>query len=381
MPLAALTAVGMLATDLYLPAIPRLAANLGGTLAQSQWTLSSFLAALAFSQIFWGWASDRFGESTVLLWGVLLLLIGSIMGALASQMESLIVARAIQGLGAGASTAAVPSLLRRRFDDVSAVRAIAAVGAAESIVPAVGPVIGAWIISYFEWRATFWIIAALALLLTPITAQILRSLPTSRMDASPSRSLLQGVRELLRNRNYLHLSIAYSLMFGALLMFVGSAPQLVVTTLHQPVQAFSTLQVLGVIAFAIAASISGKWLQKRGTTFLMRIGALIQIFACLILGVSGFLEPESFPIVVIAWCLFGFGLGIRGPLLMANSLKSAGPLAGQAAGLLMFTAFGCSAAATAAIGPFLYLGLKPIAFAMLGMILMSTILTQKHSSS
>lgn len=380
MPLAALTAVGMLATDLYLPAVPSLATSLGGTIEQSQWTLSSFLASLAFSQIVWGWASDRFGESVVLIGGIFLLLIGSALGAVTNQMDILIFARAIQGLGAGASTAAVPSLLRRRFEDASAVRAIAAVGTAESVVPAIGPVIGTWIITYFEWRMTFWVIAVLTLVLAPLTVRILRALPSVQNHSAQKHSILAGIRFLLKNTVYIRLSTAYSLMFGALLMFVGSAPQLVTATLEQPIQSFATLQVLGVIAFAIAASLSGKWVEKRGIRFILNVGGGIQLFSCFLFCFAGLSAVPSFTLTTIAWCLFGIGLGLRGPTTLAISLKSAGQQTGQAAGLLMFLAFGASAVSTAAIAPFLDQGMLPISLAMLAMIAVSWVLTREKSS-
>ncbi|MGQ3029634.1 MAG: MFS transporter, partial [Ferrovibrionaceae bacterium] len=61
LPLAAVTGVGMLATDLYLPALPQLPAALGGTIPLAQATLAAFTLALALSQLVWGYAADRFG--------------------------------------------------------------------------------------------------------------------------------------------------------------------------------------------------------------------------------------------------------------------------------------------------------------------------------
>ena len=109
LPMATLTAVGMLATDLYLPAVPGLPEKLNGTIVQAQWTLASFLASLAISQILWGWASDRYGESGVIKLGMYFLLGGSVMCALSSDFFVLILGRTIQGLGAGSATAAVPA--------------------------------------------------------------------------------------------------------------------------------------------------------------------------------------------------------------------------------------------------------------------------------
>ena len=115
LPLASLTAVGLLATDLYLPAVPQLPVLLNGTIPQSQLTLASFNGALAISQLVWGWASDRCGERRILTVGILLLFFASLMCAVSSSMELLILGRALQGFGAGAATTIVPAVLKKKI--------------------------------------------------------------------------------------------------------------------------------------------------------------------------------------------------------------------------------------------------------------------------
>src|SRR4051812_39283590 len=99
LPLALLTAAGMLATDIYLPAVPSLPITLGGTVVQAQYTLSGFLASLAVGQLLWGWTSDRIGERFTMIAGTMLLVVGGVACALAPNISFLIYARIVQGLG------------------------------------------------------------------------------------------------------------------------------------------------------------------------------------------------------------------------------------------------------------------------------------------
>lgn len=75
LPLALFTAVGLLATDLYLPAVPSLPQQLGGSIESAQATLAAFSAALAVSQLAWGAAADRLGHRRTLAFAVLLQLV------------------------------------------------------------------------------------------------------------------------------------------------------------------------------------------------------------------------------------------------------------------------------------------------------------------
>lgn len=362
----------MLATDLYLPAVPALPDHLGGTLADSQMTLASFMGSLALSQLFWGWASDRFGEYRVLIAGMILLFGGSLCCALSGNMNLLIGARAVQGMGAGAATAVVPALLQRSFDETSAIRAISIVGMAESVVPALGPVIGAVLISLTHWRVSFWIISLMTAALVPFVSRV-----TGRLSNKTAHreSLSLSLQFLLKDTTFLRYAGGYAVMFGALIMFVASLPQIIAKSLHLPIQYFSVVQVLGVMSFILAASQGGKLAEAFGVVRLLRWGALLQTAAGTILLLLS--TPATPPVYVIslAWCLFCAGLGFRGPALMARSLASVGPHSGQASGFMMFLSFGIASAATAAVAPFLVRGLFPLALGLLAMTLASVAMT------
>ena len=73
-------------TDLYLPALPLLAANFGAAMGQAQYTLSALLLAFGVSQLVWGPMSDRYGRRPILLIGLSAYLVAAIACALATSM-------------------------------------------------------------------------------------------------------------------------------------------------------------------------------------------------------------------------------------------------------------------------------------------------------
>jgi len=378
-PLASLTALGLLASDLYLPAIPVMAAELGASIPSAQATMALFMAALALSQLAWGWAADHFGDRRTIMAGTVLLGGGSLACALAPDIGAMLAGRLLQGLGAGAATVAVPALIRRRFDEADAVKALAMVAMAESTIPALGPVAGAAIVLYADWRTTFWLIAAMSLLLLPMIARIVGQtpVPVAASPAAATAPAQRGYAPLLRNRHYMRYALSYAVMFGALLMYVASAPVLVTHALGLGIEAFAILQICGVMAFMAGATAAVKLVKRLGQRWLMRSGTLLQFLAGA--GLMGMALAELtgtrglLSLAVLA-ALFCGGLGLRGAATMGGALQAAGEDAGKGAGLLMFLSFACVAGATQLVAPFLHYGLLPLGVLLFALVSASALL-------
>ena len=375
LPLASLTALGLLASDLYLPAIPVMAAELGASIPSAQATMALFMAALALSQLAWGWAADHFGDRRTIMAGTVLLGGGSLVCAMAPGIDWMLAGRLLQGLGAGAATVAVPALIRRRFNEADAVKALAMVAMAESTIPAVGPVAGAAIVLYADWRTTFWLIAAMSLLLLPLVARIVGRAPASAHPAATPAQ--RGYAPLLRNRRYLRYALSYALMFGALLMYVASAPVLVTHALGLGIEAFAILQICGVLAFMLGASAAVRLVKRLGQQWLVRSGTLLQFLAgagLMGMALAGLAGTRGLVVLAVLAALFCGGLGLRGPATMGGALHAAGDDAGKGAGLLMFLAFACVAGATQLVAPFLHYGLLPLGALLFAMVSASALL-------
>ncbi len=380
-PLASLTALGLLASDMYLPAIPVMAAELGASIPSAQATMALFMAALALSQLAWGWAADHFGDRRTIMAGTALLGGGSLVCAMAPGIDWMLAGRLLQGLGAGAATVAVPALIRRRFNEADAVKALAMVAMAESTIPALGPVAGAAIVLYADWRSTFWLIAAMSLLLLPLVARIVGHGPPPAAPAHPATTSGQrGYAPLLRNRLYLRYALSYAVMFGALLMYVASAPVLVTHALGLGIEAFAILQICGVLAFMVGASAAVRMVKRLGQQWLVRSGTLLQFLAgagLMGMALAGLTGTRGLVLLAMLAALFCGGLGLRGPATMGGALHAAGEDAGKGAGLLMFLAFACVAGATQLVAPFLHYGLLPLGALLFAMVSASALLVPR----
>jgi MFS transporter, DHA1 family, multidrug resistance protein len=349
LPLAFVTGVSMAAMDLYLPAVPALQAGLGISVPLAQATVAVYLAGLAAAQLLWGELLNRLGPRRCMEVGLALLVLTSIGCAWAPNIETLLVMRLLQGVSAAAATVVAPSVVRATLADTDVVRGIAAISMVEAIVPAAGPVIGALLLTVTDWRGTFWVLAGLALFVLPWVVRIApRRLPG--LDLAHD----VGYAGILRNRRFLRLAGSHALCIAALLTFLASAPQLLQHTLGLGSAAFAMLQVIGVSAFMLGASQSGRWAARLGHARVVWLGNGIQLAACA-LALGGALVWGSLPFAAIAayWFCFCGALAIRGPATFGDAIDLPPAQMGRATALLILGLLAAGALGTQLVAPFM----------------------------
>lgn len=374
LPLAVVTGTSMLAMDLYLPAVPALQTSLATSVAAAQATVAVFLAGLAASQLMWGAALNRFGPRRCVQVSVALLVLTSIGCALAGDITTLLAMRLLQGLAAGAATVVVPSVVRATLDDEDAVRGMATIAMIESSVPAAGPVLGTALLAVADWRATFWVLAALSLAALPFAV---RATPLRLPGLGSTQPA--SLTALLRDRRFMRLAASHALCVGALLTFVASAPQLLHHALGLGATAFATLQVVGVASFMLMASQSARISRRLGTAGAVRVGALAQVGLCLVLLLATAIDMVSPLVLALFWGGFCGTTAVREPPVFSDALDVAPAQMGRAAALLTLSLLLAGAVGTQAVAPFMDgRSATPLAAALLLMCVVSLLLVTPY---
>jgi MFS family permease len=374
LPLALLTGTSMLAMDLFLPAVPTLQASLGIGVTRAQATIAIFLAGLAGSQLLWGEALTRLGPRRCVLLSVSLLALASLGCALAPGIELLLALRLLQGIAAGAATVVAPSVIRATLGDADAVRGIATIASIEAIVPAAGPVLGSVLLLWADWRGTFWSVALAALIVLPFVVRV-----TPHQLPGLDRAVSARYRDILRNGRFTRLALPHALALGALLTFVGSAPQLLQHALGLKAPAFATLQVIGVAAFILTATQASRISQRIGAMRAVQLGALLQCTLCAALLVRAWIATPSFVALALFWCAFCAALAVRGPAAFSEALRVPPSQMGRASAMMVLLLLLAGAAGTQGVAPFMTgTSAVPLAAALLAMTLTSLALVLRY---
>jgi EmrB/QacA subfamily drug resistance transporter len=136
----------------------------GASLADAQWIISVYVLALGIATPLAGFLADRFGLKAVYVTGLSTFVVGSVLCGLAPSLWVLVAARGLQGMGGGIAIPLGTALLMRTFPPREQGRALGFFGIALVVAPAMGPILGGWLVDLDRWRWIFFINVPIGLL-------------------------------------------------------------------------------------------------------------------------------------------------------------------------------------------------------------------------
>jgi MFS transporter, DHA1 family, multidrug resistance protein len=229
--LGALTGMGPLAIDMYLPSLPAIAAGLKADPSRAQATVAAFLAGMAVGQPFYGPWSDRIGRRVPILLGVVIFIAASAACALATSIEMLLAARFVQALGACAGGVVSRAVIRDRFDHTETARMLSLMMLIMGLAPILAPILGSGLLVFGGWPSNFWFMTAFGVVLA--LAALLR-MTESRSEATAIQASkenpLQSYAAVLRERRLVGYALAGALNGATLFTYISSSPGLIMGT-------------------------------------------------------------------------------------------------------------------------------------------------------
>ena len=387
------TLTGLLAfipisTDLYLPAIPMMTAELGSTISQSQLTLSLFMLGVAFGQVIFGPLSDQFGRLPVIRIGTLTFVAFSLLSSLAWNIEYMWLARVAQGAAAASGAVIARALIRDRYEGDRAAQMMALTGASMASIPLIAPTLGTYITVEFGWRFTF-VAQSLFALLVYLGLSLFRTGTSSLQNVDKAKLTLGDIatsfKDCLRNPQFLGYQIAGTLSFCGLFIYLSTVSFFLKDVFHVPTEYFGLAFAMTVIGFVIGSLLSSRLVMKWGQDKTLRRGTFVCMGANgLVLLLTLYLPALTVGFAILS-ILFFFGIG----LISANASMGAISLYPHKAGAAS-AVYGCvhslSSATMGAIAGLLYAGrlLEPVSLMLLcsvGALMGSALIHRSRSIS
>lgn len=379
--LAALSALGPFSVDTYFPSFPAIGERFGVTQLQVQQLLSFYLLALAFMTLFHGALSDSFGRRRVII-TALVIYVGTAVGCVfAPSFDVLLAFRVVQGLAAGAGMIVGRAMIRDLYDGVEAQNLMAHVTMIFGVAPAVAPVVGGWMHEAFGWQGGFGLLAVLsAALLGVCVAGLPETHPVERRQPFAPRPLARSYLELARDYRFLSLSASVAFAFGGVFIYVATAPDFVLNTLHLGETQFAWLFIP-----IVSGLVVGSWLVTRlsaryPATTLVTGGYVLMAGATVWNLVSNALLEPSVPWAVLPLVPYGLGVALLGPNINILALDMFPARRGLASSLMGFVHVLVFALISALVAPLIHTG-SSHAVAMAGMLLVSAVSWSTFRSS
>jgi len=349
--LGALTAMGPLAIDTYLPALPTIARELNASAAAVQVSLAMYFIGIALGQAFYGPLSDRTGRKPALSFGLTVFVASSVGCALAWNVESLIVFRFLQALGGCAPLVIPRAVVRDHFDERESVQMLSMLILVMGLAPILGPLVGGQLLVNFGWRSVFWVLAAYGITWLVIVALFLpESLPLELRQRRPVRVILATYRQLLGDRTYVGYVLAGGFMFSGLLTYITGSPFVFIEIYRVPPERFGLFFGTNA-AGIIAASQINRWLAGRmNPRRIVRIILPIASIAGFGMLFSAATGTGGFAGILIPLFCFIACYGFIMPNTTALAMAPYGAMAGSASALLGTLQFVMGATAGALVG-------------------------------
>lgn len=349
--LGALTALGPLAIDMYLPALPWIARDVGVDLGAVQLTLSVFMVGIAVGQALYGPIVDRWGRRGPLLIGMVVFMIAAAGCASAQSMKSLLAWRLLMALGGSASMVIPRAVVRDFFDEKESARVYSLLMLILGVSPILAPTIGGQLLDHTGWRGIFWLLAAIGVACTVAIALWLpESLPRAARSPVGVGRALKTYGRLLADRRFLGPALASACTLGGIFAYLSGSSFVFIELFKLTPQQYAF--VFGFNAAGlIAASQFNRWLLNRCTSWqVLSVAFLINAIVGVVLVGAGATGIGGLPLIVGLLFVSLSCAGLIFPNVSALAMAPFGEIAGSTSALLGTVQFALGAIAGALVG-------------------------------
>ncbi len=289
--LGAIGALTPLAIDMYLPAMPAIAQDLGTTAGSVQLTLTAYTAGFAIGQLFHGPLADSYGRRPVMLTGISLFAIACVFSATTHDITALTYIRAAQGFAGAAAAVVIQAVVRDMFDREDFARAMSFVTLVITLAPLVAPLIGGYLAVWFGWRSIFWLLTAFAVLVIVLVLwKVPETLAAENRQPLRLTNTLKNYLHLCRNGQAMGLIFAGAFSFSGMFAFLTAGSFVYIDIYGVTPNQFGYLFALNILAMIAMTTINGRFVKRVGSHAMLRFGLAVQLSAGLGLFISWSLD-------------------------------------------------------------------------------------------
>jgi DHA1 family bicyclomycin/chloramphenicol resistance-like MFS transporter len=350
--LGTLLGFASISTDLYLPALPTMAAALHADAGTMELTVAGYLVGFGAGQLLWGPIGDRYGRRGPVAIGLVLFVIGSAGCALSASAGAMIGWRVVQAAGACAGVVLARAMVHDLYPRDRAAQMLSTLMTVMAVAPLLGPILGGQILVLAGWRAIFWTLVGVGLLTLAALFTLPETLPGEGRNAEPLARVFGRYGELVRDRALLGYAGAVGFFYAGTFAYVAGTPFAYISYHHVPPQLYGALFAVGIVGIMATNLVNARVVAQVGSDRLLRAGAAMAALS----GVAS---------AVAAWTGWGGLAGLVAPVfvfvsatgfIVANAIVGALALVPQRVGavsaLVGAVQYGSGMVGSALVGAF-----------------------------
>lgn len=310
-----------LSNDAYLPALPFIVSDLNTSNHLIQLTLTSWFLGSSSIQLFLGPLTDRIGRRPVLLVGGLIF-IGSTLGcALTNDVYVLLLMRFIQGAAIASMFVPGYATIHELFEQKQAIHILAIMSSITILAPAFGPLLGAVVLYFTDWR---WIFGLLALWAIIAVGGLFFKMPETRAvnpDEINIKKIIRQYKNIVSNKSFMSLALNAQCFFASMIAWIAAGPFLLIDRFHFSTLSFGIIQGVVFTGFIIATRVVKHLMDKFDLHVIIKFGTGLAIIGAIYAVITSLIFPNILWNMVIAMMLIAGGTGLAFPILNRLSMK------------------------------------------------------------
>lgn len=360
-----------LAIDMYLPAMPAIAADLGVNSGAVQVTLTAYTAGFAIGQLLHGPLADSYGRRPILMIGITFFMIASAVCAIATSIDALLYVRFAQGFAGAAAAVIIQAVVRDMFDKEDFARTMSFVTLVITVSPLIAPMLGGNLAVWFGWRSIFVLLALVAVIVFACVYFLIpETLKEENRQDFRIKNTLQNYARVSTNPEALGLIMCSALSFAGMFAFLTAGSFVYIDIFGVKPEHFGYLFALNVIVMIVMTSINGRLVKNKGSHWMLKLGLTLQTSAGIGLFLIWFFNLGLW-FVVPCVMLFVGNISLIGSNAMALLLSGYPSMAGTASSLAGTLRFGAGAIISAIIAMLPSQEIWPMALGMFGCSILS----------
>jgi MFS transporter, DHA1 family, multidrug resistance protein len=362
------TSLTALSIDAMLPALRDIGLALSVSDAKdTQLVVTLFIFGMVFGEMFFGPISDAIGRKRAILAGLALFAVGAVVSMTAGTLDQVLLGRVIQGIGCAGPKIAARALIRDQYEGAAMARILSFIFMVFIIVPMLAPALGQLVLVVADWRAIFLVFLVLAAVVglwlglrQPETLH-----PSRRIPFSLPQLLANGAL-ILRHGKVMAYTVALGFLFGALLVYVSTAPALFYD-LYGVDETFPLYFAIIALGLGVASFFNSRLVMHYGMHRLSMIALFgLVLFAGLLLAATAAFDGVPPFGAFMALCFLAFCCnGMLFGNVNALAMQSLGRVAGLGASMVSSLSSLIAVAVSVSLGRFYDMTTFPLAAGLL----------------
>jgi len=333
--LGALTALGPLSIDMYLPGFKSISKDFNTSMSVVGFSLTSYFIGYSFGQLLYGPLLDRFGRKNPLIGGLILYGISTLLCALSPNITSLIISRFFLSIGGCVGVVASRAIVRDIFDIKESAKFFSSLTLVMGLAPIIAPLFGSLLTVYFGWRYIFIFLFFFTIVLLLSTKLFLNNIKGQNHKIVLSiSSMYNSYLKIFKNPTFIAFGLAGSVSYASLFAYISGSPFVYMKVFGLSELHYSWAFGINALGLIIGSQTNRYWLKRTDNKKVTMVSLIILVSTATILFIGTLLENFPAFLSMIFIFIFIFLLGIVNPNTMALALSPFENNAGSASALM-----------------------------------------------